>query len=160
MGSKNKTTTNQTQTTRSHNTFAHAAHPGSADITALRGMVADPNEVDPGIAYNAGMQRRDYNNTFKNPLGSYQSPALREAAERSAARNLGMQESISQAMGRAEAQERAFGQQSYIASLTNPTLVQTGGTSTGTMSGTNVQQYNPGIGSYIAQGAGAAVGFL
>jgi hypothetical protein len=160
MGSKSKTKTTQQQTSSQAMTYGQVPGAASPDITALRGMVANPEQVDPSIAYNYAARRRDYNNTFQNPLGSYTTPAAREAAERTASRSMGMEEGIAAQASRAEAQERAFGQQSYLASLTAPSTVQTGGSATGSMSGTSVGSYNPGIGSYIAQGAGAAAGMI
>jgi hypothetical protein len=160
MGSKNKGSLTQKQTGSQTMTYGQVPGASSADIGKLRGMVANPNEIDPTVAYNAASRRRDYNNTFNNPLGSYTTPAAREAAERSAGRAMSMEEGVMAQAARGAAQERSFGQQSYLASLTAPTTVQTGGTSTGSMTGNSVGQYNPGIGSYIAQGAGAAAGMI
>jgi hypothetical protein len=122
-------------------------------------MVA-PIEADPSIPYLFGAERERLNNTYNNPLGAYTSPAVRDAVNRSAGKALNMQEQQTSEASRRASQDQAFGQQSYIAQLTDPRLLQTGGSTTGTLNGTNVQQYNPGIGSYIAQGAGVGVGLL
>lgn len=160
MGSKTKNTTNQTQTQHSTNTYGLGPQTNSADIQALRGMVANPNEVDPTIAYGYARRRQDLDNSYQNPLGAYTSPAVRDAAGRSAGRGLNMEAAVATSAGRREAQDRAFQQQSYIAGLTAPPVVQTGGSSTGTVQGTSVQTYNPGVGSYISAGLGAGIGLL
>jgi hypothetical protein len=160
MGSKTKTTTNQNTSGTQTNTLGWSANPGSADISTLRGMVKNPNEVDPTVAYNFAARRRDYNNTFQNPLGSYTTPAAREAAERSASRNMGMEEGIAAQAARSAAQEQSFGQQAHVAAMTAPVAYNSSSSSTGNMSGNSVQSYNPGIGSYISQAAGIGVGFL
>ncbi len=132
----------------------------SADIEKLRGQVANPNEVDPTIAYGYARRRQDLDNSFLNPLGAHTSAATRDAAGRAAGQGINMESAVATSAGRREAQDRAFQQQSYIAGLTAPPVVQTGGTSTGTVQGTQVQTYNPGIGSYISAGLGAGVGLL
>lgn len=160
MGSKTTTKTNQTQSGTQTNTLGWSPNPGSADINTLRGMVANPNEIDPTIAYNTAARRRDYNNTFKNPLGSYTTPAAREAAERSASRNMGIEEAVMASGARAAAQERAFGQQAHVAGMTAPVAYNSSSSSTGNLQGTSTQSYNPGIGSYISSAAGIGVGLL
>lgn len=160
MGSKTKSKTDQKQTSYSTNTYGLGPQTNSADIQQLRGMVANPNEVDPTIAYGYARARQDSDNSFRNPLGAYTTPAVRDAAGRSAGRAINQEAAVATSAGRREAQDRAFQQQSYIAGLTAPPVVQTGGSSTGTVQGTNVQSYNPGVGSYISSGLGAAVGFL
>lgn len=160
MGSKTKNTTNQTQTQNSTMTYGTGPAPDSADIRNLRGMVANPNEIDPRIAFNSAATRRDFNNSFMNPLGAYTTPAVRDAANRNFGRMLNMQEGVAAQGSVRDAQERAFQQQSYLAGLTAPPVVQTSGSSTGTVQGTSVSSYNPGVGSYISQGLGAGIGLL
>lgn len=159
MSSKTKTTTNQQQQGSSTATYNWMPPPETADVQALRGMVS-PVQVDPSISYGYASAREGLNNSYHNPLGAYTSPAVRDAANRSAGKRLAMDEAQAASASRLASQEARFGQQSYIAQLTDPRLVQTGGTSSGTMSGTQVQSYNPGIGSYIGQAAGIGVGLL
>ena len=155
MGTKTKT--NQQQSGSSTASYGWQAPPETADVTALRGMVS-PVTPDPGIAYSFAKQRNDLGNSYKNPLGAYTSPAVRDAATRSIGQAFDMNERVASESSRRQAQDQAFGQQSYVAQLTDPRLVQTGGSSTGTMTGT--QSYNPGIGSYISQAAGMGVGLM
>lgn len=122
--------------------------------------MVSPVTPDPGIAYSFARQRNDLGNSYKNPLGAYTSPAVRDAATRSVGQSFDMNERVASESSRRAAQDQAFGQQSYVTQLTDPNFVQTGGTSSGNMSGTQVQSYNPGIGSYISQAAGVGVGFL
>lgn len=159
LGSKTKSTSNQTQSGSTTASYGWQDHPETADVATLRGMVA-PVTPDPGIAYSFGQQRNALNNTYRNPLGAYTSPAVRDAANRSAGQGFAQAERVASESSRRQAQDQAFGQQSYIAQLTDPRLVQTGGTSQGTSSGTQTQTYNPGIGSYISQAAGIGVGLL
>jgi len=160
IGSKTKNTTNQTQTQHSSNTYGLGPQATSADITALRGMIANPNEVDPTIAYGYGRARQDLDNSYKSPMGAYTSAATRDAVGRSAGKGLNMEAAVATSAGRREAQDRAFQQQSYLAGLTAPQTVQTSGSSTGSISGTNITSTNPGVGSYISQGLGAGIGLL
>jgi hypothetical protein len=122
--------------------------------------MVSPITADPSIPYAYASAREKLNNSYNNPLGAYTSPAVRDAVARSAGKGLDMQEQAASESSRRAAQDTAFGQQSYIAQLTDPRLLQTGGSSSGTLNGTSVQTYNPGIGSYIAQGAGVGVGLL
>jgi len=158
MGSKQKTVTDQSQSGTQTNTLSFAQNPDTADIVRLRGMVRDPNQVNASHAYGAGVRRNEYLGTFQGPLGSYTSPATREAADRRAQKAMGMDDAMLSYAAANEASDQAFGQQSYVSQLTANTPYNSASSNTGTMHGNVVQSYNPGIGSYIAQGAGAALG--
>jgi len=122
---KRKTTQQSTQT----NTYAYQTPPETADVTALRGMKA---QVDPSIPYRYAKGREEYDNSWKNPLGSATSPAVREAASRVTNQRLAMDEGNTMSAAQNEADNTNFSRQAAIAGMTAPQLVQTGGTMNGT----------------------------
>lgn len=107
---------------------------------------------DPSIPYEYAQRREDFNNSFANPLGAYTSPAVRDAANRVAGERMAMDEAEAIKQSRFLASQAAFDRQGAVVNATMP--FQTGGASTG------VQSYNPGIGSYIGQGAGIAASLI
>jgi hypothetical protein len=123
---KKKTTTQQQQT----NTYQYLTPPTTPAVTELQGMVQKGS--DPSIPFHFAQQREDLANSYMNPLGAATSPAVRDAANRVAGQRLGMAEQEAIKASNFNANNQAFGQQSTIAGLTSPQLVQTGGTSSGT----------------------------
>lgn len=113
------------QTTTQTNTYGWQASPGSADIDALRGMKA---KADTSIPYLYARLRESADNSFKNPLGAYTSPAVRDAAARANSNGLGMQEAQAQQNSQNQADSVNFGRQAAVAGMTAPQLTQTGGT--------------------------------
>lgn len=157
MAKHPKTTTNQQTTGTTTNTYGWQANPGSADIDRLRASIA-PVQEDPSIPFAFANERERINNSYKNPLGAFTSPAVRDAANRSAGAGLGMAERVASEASRQQAQERNFGQQATVAGYTAPVLTQTGGSSQGQIQSTQVQ--NPGWGSTVSGIAGMGVGLL
>jgi hypothetical protein len=159
MGSHSRSNTNQQTQGIVRNDYGWMTAPETADTATLRSMVA-PITPDPSIPYAFAAQRQRLGNSFNNPLGAYTSPAVRDAVGRSAGKALGMEERVASELSRRAAQETAFGQQAHIAQMTDPRLVQTGGSSTGSMVGNTTQSYNPGIGSYIGAAAGVGASLI
>ena len=148
MGKK-KTTTTQT----SNNTYGWQTPPTTPAVQELQTMVQKGS--DPSIPYFFAQQREDLDNSFQNPLGAYTTSAVRDAASRTANERFGMAQSEAIKASNYSSNNQAFGQQSTIAGLTSPQLVQTGGT----QSGTQVQSGGFWSGLLTnAIGAGAQVG--
>lgn len=152
-----KTTTKQQTTGTSVNTYGLGPQADSADIRALRSSIA-PVQEDPSIPFAFANEREYRGHTYRNPLGAYTTPAVRDAANRTAGEQLNMAERVASEASRQSAQERAFGQQAAVAGMTAPPVVQTGGSSTGSVQGT--QTTNPGWGSTVSGIAGMGVGLL
>lgn len=145
MGGKKTKTTNT-------NTFAYQPNPGSADIDALRSMKA---KADPNIPYLYAKLREKADNSYSNPLGSYTSPAVREAATRENGAGLAMDEAQAQQNSQNQAENINYGRQAGIAGMTAPQLVQTGGTQV-TKTPKDWTQLIMGMASSAGQGAAMA----
>lgn len=152
-----KVTTNQQTSGTTTNTYGLGPQADSADIRALRSSIA-PVESDPSIPFAFAKERERINNSFRNPLGAYTSAATRDAANRSAGGQLQMGERVASEASRQAAQERNFQQQAAVAGMTAPSTVQTSGSSTGSIQGTQVQ--SPGWGASVGQLAGLGVGLI
>lgn len=122
-GPKQQTT--QTQA----NTYAWQSPPESADVNSIREWKP---QIDPSLSYSFGRARRALSDSFDNPQGAYTTPAVRDAQQR--AGNERLAESEAQAMrgGYADVNNQEMVKRMGLAELTNPRLVQTGGSSTGT----------------------------
>ena len=148
-GPKTQTTTQQTQA----NTFGQIAPQDTPDIQALRGFQF---QADPSQPYIYARAHESLHNTANNPYGAYTTPAVRDAALRTGDMNLTQQQGQASAQENASLNNLRFGQQTALAELTAPHIVQTGGTS----SGTGTSQQSGGLGQAVlggfAQGAGAA----
>ena len=120
------------QTTQQSNSFSYFTPPPTADVTALREMKVT---ADTSIPFNYAKQREEMQNSYRAPLGSYTSPAVQEALQRSAGRALAQDEAQAQMNSQAQADNINFGRQATIAGMTAPQFAQTGGTQTQTQSG-------------------------
>ncbi len=120
MSSKKKTT----QT----NTYSHMTAPDTQDTIRLRELANQNQGPDPSIRYAFANARKDLDNSYQNPLGAYTSPAVRDAANRASSERLGMAQNVALQDSNRASQQQQFGQQSALAGLTAPQLVQTGGT--------------------------------
>lgn len=130
--------------------------PETKDIEALRGMKAT---IDPSISYNFANLRREYENSFNNPLGGYTTPHVRDQSVR--ANNERLSQAQSQAMqeGQYAADNANYGRQATVAGMTAPQMVQSGGTTTqsgGFWSGLLTTALGAGIGGAAANPAGFA----
>src|ERR1041384_8383540 len=120
--SSTKTTTADTK-----NHYERMPGATSPDIDALR---ATHFQVDPTIVYRVGGAIRRQQNQFNNPAGGYTTPQMRDAIGRSQEREL-MQEGGAQfRAGAHDVNSQNFQKNAYLASLTAPPLVQTGGSTT------------------------------
>jgi hypothetical protein len=159
MGSKKKQETTQSGTTTNTNTFGQIHPEDTPDVERFRSWQP---EADPSIPYRFARARQDISSTRSNPYGSYTTPAVREAAQRTAYGNLQQQEGQAMQEGQADVNQQRGTQLGALASLTSPHIVQTG--SSGTSSGNSTQTQSGGLlGDLLlagvsggSQGAGAA----
>jgi hypothetical protein len=154
LGTK-KTKVNQTQTNQFTNTYGWQTPPETADVTALRGQKAT---LDPSIPYRYANMKEEFANTYKNPFGAYTTPAVRDAATRSNNERLSMAQGQAMAEGHYAADNMNFARQAAIAEMTAPRMVQTGGTSNGTVNGTTTQSGGFWSGLITQAVGGAATG--
>jgi hypothetical protein len=70
---------------------------------------------------------------FNNPAGSYTTPAMREATQRSQERELLQEGGAQFRAGQQDVNNQNFQKNAYLASLTAPPLVQTGQSGTQTL---------------------------
>lgn len=168
MGGSKKTTqtTNQTQTQNQNSAFNNAISYGEYAPTETADLAAYRNyrpQVDPGIAAQFGNERNRLNQSFINPLGGNYSPHIADAIKRSEGRDISQRESQAFRAGNYDVNQQRMGQLASLAALTQPRLVTTGtsgtGTnmSTGTMQGTGTMTQPSNIFGDILS-AGAQVG--
>lgn len=149
-GSRNRQ--QQQSTTQSTNTYGFLPPPNTGDIDAVRNFQFSH---DPRVPYSFGRAMERARDTYANPLGANSTQAIRDASLRATSEDLGQQEAQAYAEEGRSLQGLDFARLMDIANLTQPRLVQTGGTSSssGTASGSTSQ--NP-LNS-IVQG-GSAIG--
>ena len=158
MGSSKKTedTKQQTQQTQA-NTYGFVERPRTPELLDYRNQIDETyNTGDPNIAYDFNRQRENLNNRFDNPFGANYSPEVMDAIKFQ-----GNQE-LDQAQGQAYRQNNYQNQQGKLSAVgayadaTAPQMVQTGGSSTGNMTGTTTSVVPFNWNSVI--GAGAQLG--
>jgi hypothetical protein len=126
MGKKRtETTQNQTQ----NNTFGYVPAQITPEMEAVKNMKA---QTDPTIPYRYANLRQQNADSFNNPLGSYTTPAVREAAQRVSNQRLAMDEAQATAESQYNADNENYNRAANYAQITAPRFVQTGGSSTGT----------------------------
>jgi len=118
----------------------------SPDIEALRGFHA---KVDPGISYQFNRLRKGVEQGFKDPLGGYYAPQVRDAITRSSQSALGQQEAEAYRSGEQDVNAMEYGKLSQLADLTAPRTQ----TSSGTQSGTGQVTQTP---SWLSTGSSIA----
>lgn len=142
MKSKTKQDTRQSQT----NTYAYVPPPITSQQSAYDEHIKSAYDTaDPSIAYNFANQRESLNNTFNNPFGANVSPEVQQAIQ--TAGNEASYQAQGQAM-REDVFNRKQGKTTALAgsaSMTAPQLVQTGGSSTGSMVGTQTTPIGPSL---------------
>jgi hypothetical protein len=97
----------------------------SPDIQTLRGTQF---QMDPSIPYRAAAAKRNLYNTYQNPTGGYTTPAMQDMALRAGNRQIDEQAAQQARVGQYDVNQQNFQKNAYLASLTAPPLVQTGGT--------------------------------
>lgn len=137
----NSTNTNtSSNTSANQNQFANQNQydwqqmPDSQDILALRGY---REQIDPSIGAAHSRRSTNLRNSFQNPLGQYTTAAMRDATQRSLEGELEQDYGQAQRQGYNDMQGRTGARLAGLASLTAPTLTQTGSTGTSSSTGTN-----------------------
>jgi hypothetical protein len=146
MSSKSKTKTNTTMT------YGSVTPQDTPDIIAARQAAAQDSGADPTIKYRFARQRDRVNNDF-SPFGANIAPETAEAMRYSRLGDLDNQFGAELAADSFRRRQQKFQNLYSMAGLTAPRIVQTGGSSTGTVS----QPMWPGL---IAGGLSAAAGAL
>lgn len=136
--------------------------PETADVTNLRDFEFT---ADPRVGYSFARTRRNVADSYSNPYGSYTTPALRDAMLRSQLEDIGQQEAQALSEENYARQGLQYAQRADVANMTQPRMVQTGGsgTSSGTSSGSgtsNVQQSGGALGSIIGGGSNVGAALL
>jgi len=154
---KKKQQTQQTQNTsyNNTNTYGWQTPPESADVQAVRDFKFS---ADPRIGYTYGNARNQAANSFNNPLGGVYSPQIRDQISRSMISDLGQKEAQAYSEANQGLQGQQLAQKSLVAGLTQPRMVQTGGSGTGTMAGNATQTQSGGLleGLLLGGATGAA----
>lgn len=134
--SKKKQTTEQSSTSQFQNTYDWRQVPDSPYTKMLSGW--QPT-TDPGVGYAFGNAKNQLTNSFANPLGGAYTPQMRDSILRSSLSDLAMKESQAKSAAQYDVNNQNYAKLSTLANLTNPRLVQTGGTSSGTGNSTVTQ---------------------
>jgi hypothetical protein len=136
--------TNSISTGATTATYGYQTPPTTPAVTKLAGAKF---EVDPGLHAQYGKLRSKLKSGFNNPLGANYSPEVRDAIIRSGEERLGRDEAEAYRGGQYDANRLGYSRDVTVAGMSQPQLVQTGGTTSGTSSGT-VQQnpaWGPGV---------------
>ena len=146
MGSKSKQQTQQQNT----NTWGYQQAP----ITPYTQAAINASDVteDPSIQNRYASMEDDVRNSYDDPYGAYTSPDVRQKSMLSRLLKLNTERDKALSENRFNTQQQRFGNKVSIAQLTAPSLVQTGGSSSGT-----VTQSQPLFGQ-IMSGLGAVAG--
>lgn len=144
MGKKTQKTTQNSTTSQntasnsaynnaSNNTYGWETAPDTADTKAFREWKP---QIDPGLGAQYGEARNQLRSSFINPLGGYGTAQMRDAQQRTGERRLNQDESSAYRSANYDVNNQKAGQLGTLAALTQPRLVQTGATNSGTASGT------------------------
>lgn len=136
------------------NTFDYIAPKITPEMEAIRNMRA---QSDPTIPYRYANLRQQNADSYNNPLGSYTTPAVREAAQRVSNQHLAMDEAQATAESQYNADNENYNRAANYAQMTAPKFVQSGGTNTTTQSGGLLGDI---LGGAVGIGANYATGGL
>lgn len=133
MGKKKISTTQTgTQNYSNQNQYAQIAPQETQDTQAFRGW--NP-QTDPGLGAQYANARNNLRGSFINPLGGYATAGMRDAQQRTGERNLNQDEAQVFRQGSYDVNQQRSGQLGSLAALTQPRVVQSGSSGTGTGSG-------------------------
>lgn len=130
--------------------------PDTEDIGRMRNFEF---AADPRVGYSFARTRRNLGETYNNPMGSYTTPALRDAMLRVNLEDVGQEEAQALREENYARQGLEYAKRADVAAMTQPRMVQQGssgtssGTSTGTGNSTVIQSQSPL--SSVLQGASA-----
>lgn len=117
---------------KTENTYDYKAPPITPEVQALKEFKAT---TDPTIPFHYAARRQELENSYQQPIGSYTTPAVREAANRSAGQALDMEQAAATQASQFNADNTNYGRNVTVAQMTSPQLIQTGGTQTQSQSG-------------------------
>lgn len=140
----------QQTTSNTTNTYGYQTPPSTPDIDAVRGFQFSH---DPRVPYSFGRAMERARDTYANPLGANTTQAIRDASLRATSEDLGQQEAQAYAEEGRALQGLDFARLMDVANLTQPRLVQTGGTTTSQ----GTAQSGGGLLNPLVQG-GSAIG--
>lgn len=110
---------------------------------------------DPVIGYSFARARQDLQDSYKNPIGGFYSPNMRDSQIRAGLATLGQLEAQANSEAGQQLQSSQFGQRTAYASLTAPRLTQTSSSGTGTQQGVT-QQSTDVLGALVGGAASGA----
>jgi hypothetical protein len=151
MGGRKQTQTQNTTQTQNQafnnaNTYGWMTPPDTEDIGRMRDFEFT---ADPRVGYSFARTRRNIGDTYANPMGSYTTPALRDAMMRVNLEDIGQEEAQALREENYARQGLDYARRADVAAMTQPRMVQTGGsgtssgTSTGSGTNTTVQTQSP-----------------
>lgn len=132
-------------------TYGWQNMPTTPDIDAYRQSVTQDAGADPAIQYHYARRRGDIDRSYNNPFGAEYSPEMRDAITRGQKSELDQEHGAALSADAFRRRQLKQQQLYQLAGLTSPRMVQTGGSTTGTVS----QPLWPGI---IAGGIQAGMG--
>lgn len=122
----------KTTKTEQKNTYGWEQVPQTQDYTDFKNFQI---QDDPSTPNMFARQRRDFLNTFQNPLGSYTTPELREQMTRGGLEEIGQNEGQAMRERAYDKNKLELGKAGTLMAYSRPELVQTGGTGTQKQSG-------------------------
>lgn len=159
MGGTKTQTTQQQQQTQA-NTYEYKQAPTTPELQDVKTAAQRMKDTfTPIVKGQYAGARQDLDDSFLNPAGAYTTPAMRDAALQAGHENLHQQESTALIGAEGAENDADYQRKLQLAQMTNPQLVQTGGSSTGAISGTS--QQSGGLAGQVltsaASGSGAAL---
>lgn len=147
MSSKSKTTQNSTMT------YGHVSTPDTPDVIAARNAAQESAKADPTIPFRFARAKQNLDNGLNSKFGADYAPETREAMKYSRGNELDQEHGLALQQDAYRRQQQKFGNLYQMAGLTQPRVVQTGGSSQGTVS----QPMWPGL---ISGGLSAGLGAI
>lgn len=151
MGKGKKTETKQQQQTT--NTYGQITPDNTPDVQAVREWTPQQN---PAIPYQFAARRAAQRSNLNNVLGGDYSPTERDQITEASDRSLGQQESEALTEEGFGLNAQQLANKQFLASLTQPRIVQTGGSSTGSVQQTENPGWGSALGGIVSAGVGLA----
>jgi hypothetical protein len=150
--SKTKTTQQQQQSGSNTVNWGYQTPPTTP---AVEKLASTQFPVDPGLKYQYADLKRRFLGSFNNPMGAAYNPSVKDQMLRSGMERIGRDEAQAYRQGQYDVNKLNYGRDVTVAGMTQPQLVQTGGTYNGNMSGTSTTGQN-GWGTALQIGGMAA----
>ncbi len=116
------------------NTYGFMSAPINAQTQGVIDAANTPAGSDPGLHARYAQAEEDVRRQYQDPMGAYTTPFVRQRAQLEQMQKIRASEDQAKREDYYNQQQQQFGRKLAAAQLTNPTLVNTGGTQTGTSS--------------------------